>query len=59
MLASIYGRTETAAFLIQKGAQVGGEGCSSLIIASQGGHTEVVLLLLENGAQIHMVAGFL
>jgi ankyrin repeat protein len=56
MYASFFGKTEAAAYLIKKGADVnysrGGESC--LHQAAQMNHPEIVALLLDNGADMEI-----
>ena len=57
MIASIYGRYDEAAALLEKGSQVDlrdRNGWSALMHAVQGGHLEVVKLLLEHGANVDL-----
>ena len=55
MLACLYGRIETAQFLIDNGANINAKdnyGWTSLMRACYNGHIETAQILIDNGADI-------
>ena len=57
VIKKVWECSETVALLLQNGAEIDmqeNNSWSSLMIASQNGHTETVALLLKNGAEIDM-----
>ena len=57
VIKKVWECSETVALLLQNGAEIDmqeNKGWSSLMIASQNGHTETVAVLLQNGAEIDM-----
>jgi len=56
MVAALFGQTEAASLLIEKGAKVNAknnEGSTALLTAAFFGHPETVKLLLEKGAEVN------